>query len=126
MHIGGKWVAVEFKSTLLRVGAPWADCTGDSLDEPSYSVGSIMPILFGGPNLNSIALKAGFSSYDDAIAELSGVTVPVKVVLEVFNEQKKTYTDSAVDGQCYKAGKTCPEAHVVCKPEYCASSAGYR
>jgi hypothetical protein len=45
--------------------------------------------------------------------------VPVKVVLEVFNAETKTYTDSAVDAQCYKAGNSCPEAHVVCKPEYC-------
>merc|ERR1719271_1629260 len=28
---GDKWVAVEFKSTLLRVGIPWADCTGYTL-----------------------------------------------------------------------------------------------
>merc|ERR1719316_1020683 len=82
---GHKWVAVEFKSTLLRVGAPWADCTGSSLDAPSYSIGTIMPVLFGGPNVNSVALKAGNPSYDDAIAEVSGVTVPVKVVLEIFN-----------------------------------------
>jgi hypothetical protein len=78
-----------------------------------------MPILFGGPNLNSISLKAGNPSYDDVIAELTGVTVPVKVVLEVFNAGKKSYTDSANDGQCYKAGNACPEAHLVCKAEYC-------
>merc|ERR1719359_741919 len=89
---GGKWVAVEFKSTLLRVGAPWADCTGSALAAPSYAVGTIMPILFGGPNVNSIALKPGFPSYDDAIADLSGVSVPVKVVLEIFSPDKSTYT----------------------------------
>jgi hypothetical protein len=116
---GGKWVAVEFKSTLLRVGAPWADCTDSELADPAYSVGSIMPILFGGPNTNSVALRAGFSSYYDAIAELSGVSVPVKVVLEIFNADKTTYTSSAVDSQCYKAGPACPENHFVCKPEYC-------
>ena len=44
-----KWVAVEFKDTLLRVGTPWADCTGSTLDAESYDVGSIMPILFGVP-----------------------------------------------------------------------------
>merc|ERR1719197_1289008 len=116
---GDKWVAVEFKSTLLRVGAPWGDCTGSSLDAPSYSIGSIMPILFGGPNLNSISLKDGLPSYDDAVAESAGVTVPVKVVLEVFNAEKTSYTSSGVDGQCYKAGNSCPENHAVCKPEYC-------
>jgi hypothetical protein len=110
---------VEFKSTLLRVGDPWADCTGSTLAAPSYSVGSIMPVLFGGPNVNSIALKAGFPSYDEVIAELSGVSVPVKVVLEVFNAEKTSYTSSAVDSQCYKAGNACPENHAVCKPEYC-------
>jgi len=116
---GDKWVAVEFKSTLLRVGTPWADCTGDTLAAESYSVGSIMPILFGGPNLNSIALKTGFPSYDAAIADLSGVSVPVKVVLEIFNAGTTSYTSSTYDTQCYKAGNACPEAHSVCKPEYC-------
>jgi hypothetical protein len=115
---GGNWVAVEFKSTLLRVGTPWADCTGSTLAAPSYTVGMVQPILFGGPNLNSIALKAGFASYDDAIAELSGATVPVKVVLEIFSSGA-TYTSSSVDTQCYKAGNSCPEAHAVCDPTYC-------
>ena len=55
--------------------------------------------------MNSIALKAGFPSYDDVIAELSGVTVPVKVVLEIFNAGTTSYTDSLVDGQCYKVGR---------------------
>ena len=99
---GGKWVAVQFRSTLLRVGTPWADCSADSV-RPS-GVGSIMPILFGGPNLNSIALLAGNPSYLDVISELEGVTVPVKVVLEIFNKDKKTYTDSITDTQCYRVG----------------------
>ena len=127
LQSGGKWVAVQFRSTLLRVGNPWADCSGAAdLGASTYDVGSIMPILFGGPNVNSIALRAGFPSYLDVISELQGVSVPVKVVLEVFNADKKTYTDSAEDGQCYRAGNICPEAHLVCKPEYCASSADYR
>ena len=122
----GKWVAVQFRSTLLRVGTPWATCSDAVQADEEYPVGSIMPILFGGPNVNSIALRTGFPSYLDVISELQGVSVPVKVVLEVFNADKKTYTDSAGDGQCYRAGNTCPEAHLVCKPEYCASSADYR
>jgi hypothetical protein len=115
----GKWVAVEFKETLIRVGTPWADCSDSILGSDSYDVGSIMPILFGGPNTNSISLQDGNPSYFDVISELSGVTVPVKVVLEIFNADKTTYTDSTVDGQCYKAGNACPEAHLVCKAEYC-------
>jgi hypothetical protein len=114
-----KWVAVTFRSTLLRVGTPWAECSDAALGASTYDVGSIMPILFGGPNLNSVSLKAGNPSYLDVISELEGVTVPVKVVLEIFNTGKKTYTDSAVDGVCYKAGSACPEQHHVCKAEYC-------
>jgi hypothetical protein len=117
---GSKWVAVEFKSTLLRVGAPWADCTGSVLDSASYEVGSIMPVLFGGPNLNSaVALRAGAPSYDDVIAELSSVSVPVKVILEIFNAGKTSYTDSANEVMCYKAGNACPEKHFVCNADYC-------
>jgi hypothetical protein len=119
-----KWVAVEFKKTFLRVGTPWAECSGDVLGAVSYDVGSIMPLLFGGPNLNSIALQEGLPNYLDVIAELSGVTVPVKVVLEIFNADKTTYTDSANELQCYKAGNPCPEAHAVCLAEYCEMTCG--
>jgi hypothetical protein len=114
-----KWVAVEFKETLLRVGTPWADCSDYALGTESYAVGSTMPVLFGGPNLNSIALAAGNPNYEDVIAELAGVTVPVKVVLEIFNTGKKTYTDSATDEVCYKAGNACPEKHSVCEASFC-------
>jgi hypothetical protein len=123
---GGKWVAVQFRSTLLRVGTPWATCSDAAVQAAeTYPVGSIMPILFGGPNLNSIALLAGNPSYLDVIAELEGVTVPVKVVLEIFNSKTGEgkvdgqWTDSKVDKQCYKAGNTCEEAHLVCKAEFC-------
>merc|ERR1719353_967240 len=109
----------KFKQTFLRVGTPWADCTGDALGDASYSVGAIMPVLFGHPNLHTITLSAGMPSYDDVIAELSGVSVPVKVVLEIFTEEKTSYTTSANGAVCYKAGNACPEAHQVCKPEFC-------
>ena len=101
---GGKWVAVQFRSTLLRVGTPWATCGTDAVQATeTYPVGSIMPILFGGPNLNSIAASAGASNYFDVIAELSGVTVPVKVVLEIFSASLTLYTDSTASyGVCYK------------------------
>ena len=105
----GKWVAVQFRSTLLRVGTPWADCGTDAVQaDAAYPVGSIMPILFGGPNVNSIALKAGNPSYLDVIDELQGVTVPVKVALEIFPItaiNKDRYTDSNEDTQCYKVGR---------------------
>merc|ERR1719262_341723 len=124
-----KWVAVEFKSTILRVGTPWADCSGndDTLQNARYDVGIIMPVLFGHPNLHSksLSLREGFADYDAIIADLKDVSVPVKVVLEIYNAQHaimgngRRYTDSADDGQCYKAGTDCPENHFVCKPEYC-------
>ena len=86
LQSGSKWVTVQFRSTLLRVGTPWAECSGSAaLGASTYEVGSIAPILFGGPNLNSIALKDGNPSYFDVMSELEGVSVPVKVVLEVYN-----------------------------------------
>ena len=106
---GGKWVAVQFRSTLLRVGTPWATCSDAAVQAAeTYPVGSIMPILFGGPNLNSIALLAGSPSYLDVISELTDVTVPVKVVLEIFPITaigKDRYTDSRDDTQCYRVGR---------------------
>jgi hypothetical protein len=117
---GDKWVAVQFKQTLLRVGSPWAECTGTDIGTSSYSLGMIAPILFGGPNTNSIALVAGNPSYNDVIAELSGTTLDLKVVLEIYPRSSAgSYTDSANDGVCYRAGNSCPEAHLVCKAEYC-------
>jgi hypothetical protein len=117
-----KWVAVEFKSTLLRVGSPFADCTGSALDTAALSIGTIMPVLFGGPNTAtaSKSLVVGSAEdYDAVVAELTGTTVPVMVVLEIFTATKTSYTDSTVEGVCYKAGNPCPEAHSVCEASHC-------
>merc|ERR1719182_1286395 len=108
VNSGGKWVAGQFKSTLLRVGTPWAECSGDVLAAESMSVGAIAPILYGHPHLHSISLKDGFPSYDTVVSELAGTTVDVKVVLEIFSETVTSYTSAADDGQCYKAGNACP------------------
>merc|ERR1719375_244455 len=118
----GKWVAVEFKSMLLRVGSPFADCTGSALDTAALSIGTIMPVFFGGPNTatSSKSLVVGSAEdYDAVVAELTGTTVPVMVVLEIFTATKTSYTDSTVEGVCYKAGNPCPEAHSVCEASHC-------
>jgi hypothetical protein len=70
----GRWVAVEFKSTLLRVGSPWAECETDPevLEENKVDIGTIIPAFFGHPNLNKEAYEefileviAGKSSVSD-------------------------------------------------------------
>jgi hypothetical protein len=82
------WVAVQFKKTLLRVGSPWAECSGDELPEKNtYDIGTIVPAFFGHPNLNK-------NRYAALAAELSDATVPVKVVLEIFDKERKLYTMS--------------------------------
>jgi hypothetical protein len=119
---GGKWVAVEFKQTLLRVGSPYADCTGSTLGTETKTVGAILPVLFGGPNTATATkslVPGQAEDYDVVIAELASVAVPVKVVLEIFTAGKTSYTDSAVDGVCYNAGNACPEAHSVCEASHC-------
>ena len=40
---GGKWIALEFKSTLLRVGSPWANCSAGGTDDYSQ-VSSLIPV----------------------------------------------------------------------------------
>ena len=51
---------------------------------------------------------------------MSGTTLDLKVVLEIYPRSSAgSYTDSANDGVCYRAGNSCPEAHLVCKAEYC-------
>jgi hypothetical protein len=135
LKFNDKWIANEFKSTLLRVGTPWADCSGTALDEEEVEIGAIIPATYGHPNLNLAKYKA-------LIAELKDTEVPVSVILEVFNEEIKStcpvdaptatksdpfvfscWTSSTnfpdVYTRCYEAGNACPENHRVCKAKYC-------
>merc|ERR1719247_1235367 len=91
LSVDGKWVANEFKRTLLRVGTPWASCDGGTaLGEASYSgVGAIIPALYGNPGV-----PANLFLYNDLIRDLTGVEVAVKVILEAFNSDIKTWTSS--------------------------------
>jgi hypothetical protein len=127
LSVDGKWVANEFKRTLLRVGTPWASCDGGTaLGEASYSgVGAIIPALYGNPGQ-----PATYNLYNDLIRDLTGVEVAVKVILEAFNSDIKTWTSSTnfadtpppgglVYTKCYRAGNPCPEGHVVCDETYC-------
>jgi hypothetical protein len=120
-----RWVAVQFKKTLLRVGSPWADCTDDELaTEGTYDVGTIIPAYFGHPNLN-------LQKYKDLATDLADTPVPVQVVLEIFDKDTKLYTMSEEDyspktthpkgdySKCYKSGNACPEGHSVCKSKFC-------
>jgi hypothetical protein len=143
------WVAVRFGKTLLRVGSPWTYCDPDDSGDQALpdtitpSVGAIMPLFFGGPNTASIAIEKKNNvpvdeNYETVITELSGTTVPVIVVLDIFNRNGKPsdfknvdtnkYTDSEATSSrsvvtpyemCYKAGNACPEKHSVCKKEFC-------
>jgi hypothetical protein len=129
------WVAIQFKKTLLRVGSPWAECPekGDDTDKlptDSYDIGTIVPALFGHPNLNLERYKA-------LAGELKDADVTVKVVLELFNSDTDEYTMSETGVEkttygvgktehpkgeytkCYVAGNACPEGHSVCKSKFC-------
>jgi hypothetical protein len=126
-----RWVAVEFKQTLLRVGSPWAKCGAtDELADEEIELGSVVPALFGHPNLN-------LGKYTDFLAEVSAADVPIAVVLEIFGPEIGTYTMSEAKAalpsgivktehpsgddytKCYEAGNACPEGHSVCKATYC-------
>lgn len=122
-----RWVAVQFKKTILRVGSPWATCSDDVALEGSETyenIGSILPAFFGHPNLN-------LEKYEALVEDLKTSTVPVKVVLEIFTDKTKLYTMSektyspktthpkgAYDS-CYNAGNACPEDHSVCEASFC-------
>jgi hypothetical protein len=125
-----RWVAVQFKQTLLRVGSPWADCSDEALATETYpEIGSIIPAYFGHPALN-------LQMYKDLAAEIfdaGGAELPVKVVLEIFDADTKLYTMSEEPysaktehpkfgtdySKCYKSGNACPEGHSVCRKDYC-------
>ena len=118
LHIKGKWVSNEFKKTTLRVGNPWANCgDGAELGTVQYTgVGTVIPAFYGQPRLN-------LNTYSDLISELTDVAVQVKVVLEIFSKDLKTWTSStnfaSTYTMCYRAGNACPESHIVCAAEFC-------
>jgi hypothetical protein len=111
----GNWVAFEFKSTLLRVGSPWASCSSPTTaGTADYSgQGTIIPAYYGSP----FHQKA---TYDLLISELTDVTVPVKVILKMFGPSMDTLTSSATATHgCFAAGNECPALYTACAPENC-------
>jgi len=115
LKFAGKWIANEFKSTLLRVGTPWADCSGAEPTAETFDVSAIIPATYGHPNLNR-------AKYAALVDELKDSAVDVSVVLEVFNAEIKDWTSSTGGSgytKCYEAGNACPEGHNVCKSSYC-------
>jgi hypothetical protein len=144
---GGKWIALEFKSTLLRVGSPWADCTAGGTDDYS-GVSSLIPVYYGHPNIDK-------TKYDDIAAVIAAHTThPITVVLQIYTptsgnilydaDDNPTYrsndlkwTIGGVDApdtpmsdatdiaaaapytKCYRAGTPCPDNNSVCGVEFC-------
>jgi hypothetical protein len=129
---GDKWVALEFKKTLLRIGTPWADCGDEYVEDPNkQDLGMIIPAWYENPALNS-------AMYDQTINNLYQTTTPTTVVVQVFTPVKpgapgNIWTDSLAHEShkdstewqtdyytsCYRAGNPCPEDHTVCDPSYC-------
>jgi hypothetical protein len=145
----GKWIALEFKSTLIRVGSPWADCSATDTTEDYSAVSSIVPIYYGHPNLE----KAKYETIAAVIN--SHTTHEITVVLQIFtptsgnilydadgspsfrtNDEKWTIggtTTAMSDAEpnadppkiakqysmCYRAGTPCPDGNSVCDASYC-------
>jgi len=141
---GEKWVSIEFKKTMLRIGTPWAFCEGIDVyeeDPIALDLGMVIPVWFENPSLNH-------AMYERMIQDLHGTTTPTQVAIKIFTAEQCTeercwtrdvgahggiWTDSldhethkyASSWQadyytsCYRAGNPCPEDHSVCKPEYC-------
>lgn len=125
----GKWIALEFKGTLLRVGNPWGAC-GASADYGS--VGAIVPLYLGHPYLE----RASYAAAADVIK--AHTDIPIQVVVQLYtpssgnvnatngalpNAEKWTPGTPAADGSsytmCYAAGTPCPDSHSVCSAENC-------
>jgi hypothetical protein len=130
----GKWIALEFKSTLLRVGNPWGSCGAGN----SYSgVGAIVPLYLGHPNTNR-------QSYDDVATIIKTHTnIPIYVVVQMYtptsgnvqratptapptyyeNAQKWTPGTPAEGGEayttCFSAGTPCPKNFASCSVDNC-------
>merc|ERR1719265_1495370 len=84
-------VAVEFKSTILRVGSPWANCdeSHNVVDEIT-DVGVILPAFFGRPTPLSSGSRYA-DDYQALLDDLDQVDVPVSVVLEIFTEERGSW-----------------------------------
>ena len=64
----GCWVAIEFSETQIRVGTPWADC-GDGAADDKTSIGAVVPLFYGHPNLN----RHKYNAFIDKLAADGGV-----------------------------------------------------
>jgi len=133
--INGKWVAIEFRKTLLRIGTPFSDC-GDLYEAApnKLDLGMVIPAFYENPALNQ-------AMYYKTIGDLQGTTSPTTVAIRIFTQNDEEdqikpggfWTDSLAPEthkyasafrtdyytSCYRAGTPCPEDHAVCKPEYC-------
>jgi hypothetical protein len=132
----GRWITLEFKSTLLRIGSPWAAC-GEA--ENYEAAGTIIPAYFGHPNLHR-------HKYDDVTSAVNAHSMTIYAVLQIFTptsgsvtidddgtvhykENAKKWTKGDADSvddegtpytKCYKAGEPCPGGFNVCDASYCS------
>jgi len=140
----GKWIAFEFKKSLLRVGGPWSSTCGSDV-VPDSAVGTIVPVLLGNPALLISDYLAAAQTLKDAFTG-DAATVPTKVILPIFSPENEgsdgesTWTEGVenvadrlyaqhcdrdnVCSQkqyrgCYAAGRACPLDHTVCSIDKC-------
>merc|ERR1719387_3182487 len=136
---GEKWVSIEFKKTMLRIGTPWAFCEGIDVyeEEPQeLDLGMVIPVWYENPALNK-------AMYERTIDDLGGTTTPTQVAIKIFTAETCWARDVGAPGgvwtdsrnpeshkyasswqtdyytSCYRAGNPCPEDHSVCSPDYC-------
>jgi hypothetical protein len=128
----GKWIAVEFKKTLLRVGSPWASC---GAAESYEGVGTILPLFLRHPNLEAPA-------YTEVASVVKAHTeTPVYVVLQMYTptsgntyrngtvkanalkwtvgNANATDDDGATYSTCWLSGDPCPDDLAFCSAENC-------
>jgi len=136
-----KWIALEFKSTQLRVGTPPGASSGNA------DLGTIVPAYLGNPALNIHDYNTMAETLGTAIGAVTAATkVATKVILPIFTPANEgadglpTWTEGHEDVAeqlltshcdkdgvctdkkykgCYSSGRACPLDHSVCTVGNC-------
>jgi len=137
----GKWIALEFKSSQLRVGTPPGAASGNE------DLGTIVPAYLGNPALRIHDYREMSETLGTAIGAVTHTKkVATKVIVPIFTPANEgadglsTWTEGHADVAnqlmashcdkdevctdkkyrgCYSSGRACPLDHSVCSIENC-------
>jgi len=118
-----QWIAIEFKKHQLRVGSPWASCSGTTKPSNNYAgVGTLIPVYLGNPSLNLHAYQAVGKTIEDAF-KAPGKSIPTKIILPMFAPDNDGADKDPEPGATPVTGATLTwtEGFVACTADDCGA-----